>query len=153
MQEGWRWTCLFLSLPPPPHLLGALLTGGAWLVMSREVARLAGTNRLPPLIVYDVSFPSSPFFILPSAPLTQSSLFSPRVYGKFWFIQGSVEVRANQEWDSILLWMMRQMPHLLDFSLPWYIGTKQSTWSGRLHSTTPPLETPTLSHTLVNGRM
>lgn len=45
-------------------------------LMSREVALLAGTNRLPPLIVYDVSFPPSPlFFISPSAP--PPSIFPP----------------------------------------------------------------------------
>lgn len=39
--------------------------------MSREVARLAGTNRLPPLIVYDVAIP------LPLPPSLHHASVSP----------------------------------------------------------------------------
>lgn len=86
-----------------PRLFRALLTGGAWLVMSREVARLAGTNRLPPLIVYDVTIP------LPSPLLPPLSLYHPSIscalsllpslpvfIASLWFIQGGVEVRAKE---------------------------------------------------------
>lgn len=85
---------------PHPRLFRALLTGGAWLVMSREVARLAGTNRLPPLIVYDVAIPPPPTSISPSALHLSVSLSLypslPVFMGSLWFIQGSVEVRATE---------------------------------------------------------
>lgn len=51
--------------------------------MSREVARLAGTNRLPPFIIYDVAIappPTSCFSIVHSSV---SLSLSPRVYGEF----------------------------------------------------------------------
>lgn len=41
--------------------------------MSREVARLAGTNRLPPLIVYDVAIPLP----LPPPSLHHASVSPP----------------------------------------------------------------------------
>lgn len=56
------------------------------MVMSREVARLAGTNRLPPLIVYDVAISPPPTSIsLSSLSLSPSlsSSPSPSVYGEF----------------------------------------------------------------------
>lgn len=73
------------SLPPHPRLLRALPTGGAWLVMSREVTRLAGNNRLPPLIVYDVRIPPPPHtsisLIIPPSLSFHPSL--PVFYGEF----------------------------------------------------------------------
>lgn len=103
--KGWRGGCRrtrgehisFFYLLPHPRLVRVLLTGGAWLVMSREVARLAGTNRLPPLIVYDVAIPPPPTSISPSLlRLSLSHLSLPVFMGSLWFIRGSVEVRATE---------------------------------------------------------
>lgn len=84
--------------------------------MSREVARLAGTNRLPPLIVYDVAIPPPPphlyLSIIPS-PLPLSSSFSPSVYGEFMIYPGQCRGQGHGEQGSILLLLMCQTPHLL----------------------------------------
>lgn len=157
-QEDWRGACLLFSLPLHPHPFRALLTGGAWLVMSREVARLAGTNRLPPLIVYDVAIPPSPTSIsLP--PLCLSPLLSlflhpslPVFMGSLWFIRGSVEVRATESRGVFYCsWCVKRPTH----SIParpfltcqyWLIHLE---WSCSIHC----MEATTCSDTLVNGRM
>lgn len=88
--------------------------------MSREVARLAGTNRLPPLIVYDVVIPPSPS---PTPPLSlchpsvspSLPLFIPpsSVYGEFMIYPGQCRGQGYQEQGSILLLLMCQTAHLL----------------------------------------
>lgn len=88
--------------------------------MSREVARLAGTNRLPPLIVYDVAIPPhqppSPLSLhhpsaSPSLPLPSSR--TPSVYGEFMIYPGQSRGQGHREQGSILLLLMCQTPHLL----------------------------------------
>lgn len=56
-------------LPPHPRLLRALLTGGAWLVMSREVARFSRDQQ----IATTYRLWRGGFFPLPSPPLYLSS--------------------------------------------------------------------------------
>lgn len=79
--------------------------------MSREVARLAGTNRLPPLIVYDVAIPPPTRFSSSFLPLSAS--LSPSVYGEFMIYPGQCGGQGYAEHRSILLLLMCQTPHLL----------------------------------------
>lgn len=79
--------------------------------MSREVARLAGTNRLPPLIVYDVAIPPPPTSISPS--LLRLSSLTPSVYGEFMIYPRQCRGQGHREPGSILLLPMCQTPHLL----------------------------------------
>lgn len=84
--------------------------------MSREVARLARTNRLPPLIVYDVAIPPPPISIsLSSNPVSRSlsSSLSPSVYGEFMIYPGQCRGQGYREHGSILRLLMCQTPRLL----------------------------------------
>lgn len=85
--------------------------------MSREVARLAGTNRLPPLIVYDVAIPPPSHVYLSIIPPPLSPSLSPSVYGEFMIYPGQCRGQGYREQESILLLLMCQTPHLL-YSCP-----------------------------------
>lgn len=113
-----------LLSPAQGCLFRAPLTGGAWLVMSREAARLARTNRLPPLILYDVAVPPShPSIISPPClsqsltlplPLSPGSfLFSSVLRPRVVIYQASARVMATEVLRSILPLPMCQKPHLL----------------------------------------
>lgn len=93
------------------------------MVMSREAARLARTNRLPPLILYDAAVPlSHPSIISP--PCLSQSLTLPLPFSRFLPIlqrlrprvviyQASARVMATEVLRSILPLPMCQKPHLL----------------------------------------
>lgn len=94
--------------------------------MSREATRLARTNRLPPLILYDVARSSLPYFyhIFPSLHLPSPPFLSvpPHILKRLWpqlvIYQASVRVTATVERRSILPHPMCQKPHLLYSDVP-----------------------------------
>lgn len=82
--------------------------------MNHEDARIAGTNRLPPLIVYDVAIPPPPTSA--SAPLLCCSLsfpLTPSVDGEFMIYSRQWRGHGHQEQQGILLLLICQMHHLL----------------------------------------
>ncbi|MEQ2167803.1 hypothetical protein GOODEAATRI_007753 [Goodea atripinnis] len=114
--------------------------------MSHEVARLAGTNRLQPLIVYDVAFPLSippPISILlsesPSLPILSI------LYGKPGFIRGGVEVTATEN----RVYFTAPDP----FRFPTYSTPARPDTSGLFNPPGVATSTTPSFHPLLNGRM